>query len=83
MAGINRADYRVSTMGFDGYSADQPILNVHKKTTQVNLWMAVGVTLFVLAAILLISWSRSRHGPDEVHTTPEQQQSAPAKGSGG
>ena len=61
-------------MGFDGYSADQPLVNVHKKTTQVNLWMAIGVTCFFVIAIIFVVWTRTRHGPDEIHPVSEKQQ---------
>jgi hypothetical protein len=64
-------------MGFDPNSAGQPIINVHKKTTQVNLWMVVGVAVFfIISAIVLFSLSR-RHGPDEHPNTPEQQATTP------
>jgi hypothetical protein len=59
-------------MGFDKNSRGQPLVNVHKKTTQVNLWMCVGIGLFALIALVLIfKWSR-RHGPDEVHQVPSE-----------
>lgn len=32
-------------MGFD-QNDPRPIINVHKPTTKVNLWMVVGVVLF-------------------------------------
>ena len=59
-------------MGFDENSAGQPLVNVHKKTTQVNLWMAAGVALFLLISAGLIMWLGNRHGPDERHNVPEQ-----------
>jgi len=62
-------------MGFDDNSAGQPLVNVHKKTTQVNLWMVVGVIVFfVVSASVLFSVSR-RHGPDE--SNPPEAQATP------
>lgn len=59
-------------MGFDQNSAGQPLVNVHKKTTQVNLWMVVGVAVFFLvSAVAVVKLSR-RHGPDDHPNTPEQ-----------
>ena len=57
-------------MGFDENSRGQPLVNVHKKTTQVNIWMVVGVALFALVAVILIVNLSRRHGPDEVHQAP-------------
>ena len=62
-------------MGFDQNSAGQPLVNVHKKTTQVNLWMVAGVVMFFLVcATVLFSLSR-RHGPDD--PKPPEAQAAP------
>ena len=46
-------------MGFD-QNDQRPILNPHKKTTQVNLWMVVGVIVFFVAGGLAI-WLYSNH----------------------
>ncbi len=35
-------------MGFD-QNDPRPIMNVHKKTTKVNLWMVAGVVVFFVA----------------------------------
>jgi hypothetical protein len=59
-------------MGFDANSAGQPIVNVHKKTTQVNLWMVVGVALFFIIGAAALFWLSNRHGPDEHPNAPEQ-----------
>ena len=29
-----------------------PIVNVHKRTTRVNIWMAIAVLAFILAGVL-------------------------------
>jgi hypothetical protein len=63
-------------MGFDANSAGQPIVNVHKKTTQVNLWMVVGVAVFFIVGAAVLFWLSNRHGPDEQHTTPQEEQQA-------
>lgn len=48
-------------MGFD-QDDQRPIMNVHKRTTKVNLWMVVGVLLFFVAGGLLIWLYVQRHG---------------------
>lgn len=63
-------------MGFDANSAGQPIVNVHKKTTQVNLWMVVGVAVFFIIGAAALFWLSNRHGPEEPPTPPEQEQKA-------
>ena len=60
-------------MGFDANSAGQPIVNVHKKTTQVNLWMVVGVVIFFVISAAVMFWLNQRHGPDDPPVTPEEQ----------
>ncbi|HEY8993765.1 MAG TPA: hypothetical protein VIM71_03695 [Lacunisphaera sp.] len=40
-------------MGFD-QNDPRPIVNVHKRTTKVNIWMAVGVGVFFLLGALMI-----------------------------
>ena len=51
----------VKTMGFD-QNDPRPIINVHKPATKVNLWMVVGVLVFLLAGGLLIWLYVQRHG---------------------
>ena len=58
-------------MGFDPNSAGQPLVNVHKKTTQVNLWMVVGVAVFFLISAVTVVWLSRRHGPDDHPNAPE------------
>jgi hypothetical protein len=45
-------------MGFD-QNDPRPIINVHKRTTKVNIWMAVGVLVFLTVGTLLI-WMFAR-----------------------
>jgi hypothetical protein len=40
-------------MGFD-QNDPRPVLNVKKKTTQVNIWMAIAVLMFFVAGGLAI-----------------------------
>jgi peptidoglycan/LPS O-acetylase OafA/YrhL len=64
-------------MGFDTNSEDQPLVNVHKKTTQVNLWLAVGVAVFFLiSAFVVIHHSRSNE-PDAATPPPEARPAGP------
>ena len=43
-------------MGFDADSDGRPIVNVHKKTTQVNLWMVVGVAVFFIVGAAILTF---------------------------
>jgi hypothetical protein len=51
-------------MGFDPQNADTPIVNVHKRTTKVNLSVATAVVVFLLLGIGAILWisNRAEHG---------------------
>lgn len=40
-------------MGFD-HKQPGPVVNVHKRTTKVNLWIVVGVLVFLAAGGLVI-----------------------------
>lgn len=48
-------------MGFD-QNDPRPIMNVHKRTTKVNLWMVVGVVAFFVTGGVLIWMYVQRHG---------------------
>jgi peptidoglycan/LPS O-acetylase OafA/YrhL len=64
-------------MGFDPNSEGQPLVNVHKKTTQVNLWLAVGVAVFfVICAFVVVHHSRSHDG-DAATPPPEARPNGP------
>ncbi len=41
-------------MGFEPQTANQPIVNVHKRTTKVNIWMVVAVAVFMIFGALLL-----------------------------
>ncbi len=51
----------IPNMGFD-QNDPRPIMNPHKKTTQVNLWMVVGVVVFFIAGAVAI-WLYANHPP--------------------
>lgn len=38
-------------MSFDNENDGHPIVNVHKRTTKVNIWMVVGVIAFILIGV--------------------------------
>jgi hypothetical protein len=59
-------------MGFDANSAGQPIVNVHKKTTQVNLWMVVCVVVFFLISAAAVIWLSQRHSTEDRPSAPEE-----------
>ena len=48
-------------MGFD-QNDQRPIINVHKKTTKVNLWMVAGVLAFLVAGGIAV-WAYSNLTP--------------------
>jgi hypothetical protein len=48
-------------MGFD-QNDPRPIINVHKRTTKVNLWMVVGVLFFFIVGGLAVWVFVQRHG---------------------
>ena len=50
------------------------VVNVHKRTTQVNLWMVVGVALFFLATAAVVAWHQY-HQPKERPVPPEERSS--------
>lgn len=48
-------------MSIDNNSSGLPDVNLHHKTTQVNLWMVVGIVLFLAgaAAVAYATWRQS------------------------
>lgn len=47
-------------MGFDPQNKDQPLVDVGKRTTKVNLAVVIGVVVFfVVAAIVMFTFMRS------------------------
>ena len=57
-------------MGFEPQTAGQPIVNVHKRTTKVNLSMAVGVIVFLVFGICLVVWAANRQARGVPVETP-------------
>lgn len=55
-------------MSFDKDSSE-PVMNVHRRTTQVNLSMTAGVLLFLIVCGVLIWWYARDPGEtaDDVH----------------
>ncbi len=45
-------------MSFDRPDDGKPIVNVHKRTTKVNIWMAVAVVVFVIGGIIVAVMTR-------------------------
>ena len=61
-------------MGFDKVDTG-PAVNVHKKTTKVNLWMAGLVLVFLVAGGLIVVWAHSHSA--QVTATVNQQSTKP------
>lgn len=61
-------------MGFDPQNAGEPIVDVHKRTTKVNLSVVVAVVLFILLGAAAVVWvsGRSERGESLVNETPAQ-----------
>ncbi len=47
-------------MGFDPQTSNQPLVNVRKRTTKVNLFMAGAVGVFFLVGVAVILWATHR-----------------------
>lgn len=47
-------------MGFEPQTADKPLVNVHKRTTKVNIIMAIGVAVFLLIGVCFVLWAAKR-----------------------
>lgn len=53
-------------MGFDPQTAGQPLINVHKRTTKVNLAMVAGILIFVVIGVLYavrVVWKMDQDEP--------------------
>ena len=57
-------------MGFDK-DEPGPVVNPHKKTTQVNLWMVAGVILFFVLGGIGVAWVH-RHASQDAHAVNQQ-----------
>ena len=52
-------------MAFEPQTANQPLIDVHKRTTKVNLVVAIGVVAFLLAGICVIVWASKKEARGE------------------
>jgi len=52
-------------MGFDKNSEGQPVVQVEKRTTKVNISMIVGVVLFFILGATGMVWLHHRYPPDQ------------------
>lgn len=52
-------------MGFEPQTADQPLVDVHKRTTKVNIMMAIGIGVFLLIGICVVVWASKRQAHGE------------------
>jgi len=43
-------------MSIDKESSGLPEVNVHRRTTKVNLWMIAGIFMFLIAAVGTAYW---------------------------
>lgn len=57
-------------MGFEPQTAGQPIVNVHKRTTKVNIIMAVSVAVFLLIGAAVVLWAARRAKNDTPASPP-------------
>ena len=57
-------------MGFDPQTANLPLINVHKRTTKVNLFMAGAVVFFLLVGVAVIFWATHRAKNDTPPSPP-------------
>jgi len=44
-------------MGFEPQTSGQPLVNVHKRTTKVNISMVIAVAVFLLIGVAGIFWA--------------------------
>lgn len=61
-------------MGFEPQTADQPLVNVHKRTTQVNFAVVIGVVVFLLVGIGGMIWFVQRSETDTPPSPPVETQ---------
>ena len=57
-------------MGFDQNAPEKPLVVVSKKTTRVNIWIWIGVSIFALVCLGYIE--HYRHHPAELQRSAEQ-----------
>ncbi len=57
-------------MGFEPQTAGQPLVNVHKRTTKVNITMAIAVAVFLLIGAAIMLWAAQRAKNDTPASPP-------------
>jgi uncharacterized membrane protein YqjE len=57
-------------MGFEPQTAGKPLVNVHKKTTKVNISMAIGVAIFLILGVIAVVWATQRSERGETVPPP-------------
>ncbi len=57
-------------MGFEPQTANQPLVNVHKRTTKVNITMAIAVAAFFLIGAAIMIWASHRARKDSPPSPP-------------
>ena len=55
-AAFERGPWRTPTMSIDKQSSGLPGMNVHKRTTKVNLSIVIGVALFFAVTFSVVWW---------------------------
>ncbi|AOS44728.1 hypothetical protein Verru16b_01795 [Lacunisphaera limnophila] len=58
------------TIGFEPQTSGQPLVNVHKRTTKVNISMAIAVAVFLLIGLGGIIWAVRREDQAERTAAP-------------
>lgn len=61
-------------MGFEPQTAGQPLVNVHKRTTKVNITMAISVVVFLVIGLAGIFWAVHRARNDTPAPPPVETQ---------
>ena len=59
-------------MGFDPQTAGLPLVNVRKRTTKVNIFMAAAVLVFLVLGASAIFWIHQRSKDDESLPPPAE-----------
>jgi len=57
-------------MGFEPQTSGQPLVNVHKRTTKVNIIMAISVVVFLLIGVAVMIWASQRAKNDTPASPP-------------
>ena len=52
-------------MGFEPQTANKPLVDVHKRTTKVNLGVVIGVILFLVVGLAVAIWATKKEARGE------------------